>query len=195
MGRSTCAVFAALGVALLAGGAHAQSTFGSFVGTVHDPSGAAIAGGIVTAKNTGTSAQRSALTNEKGDYVLVNLEAGSYELTIEAPGFQRSRFTAELAARDTVRVDANLTVAAQTSTVMVNASAEAVVTTDVSSISTAKTGRELVDLPVAIASRGSGSTSPISTLTTQAGVQTDASGNLSVGGAKPSIRSGSSRPV
>jgi hypothetical protein len=59
----------------------------------------------------------------------------------------------------------------------------------VSSIATAKTGRELVDLPVAIGSRGSGSTSPISTLTTQAGVQTDASGNLSVAGAKPSMLS------
>lgn len=189
MGRGLLPARAALGVALMAAVSHAQSTFGSFVGTVHDPSGAAVAGGIVTVKNTGTSAQRSTLTNEKGDYVLVNLEAGSYELTVEAPGFQKSRYTAELAARDTVRVDAALSVAAQTSTVMVNASAEAVITTDVSSIATAKTGRELVDLPVAIASRGSGSTSPISTLTTQAGVQTDASGNLSVAGAKPSMLS------
>jgi hypothetical protein len=144
---------------------------------------------MVTVKNTGTSAQRSTLTNEKGDYVVVNLEAGSYEISIDAPGFQRSRFTAELSARETVRIDAHMTVAAQTSSVMVNASAEAVVTTDVSSIAVAKTGRELVDLPVAIGSRGSGSTSPISTLTTQAGVQTDSSGNLSVAGAKPSMLS------
>jgi hypothetical protein len=169
----------------------AQSTFGSFVGTVRDPSGAAIASGMVTVKNVGTSAQRSTLTNEKGDYVVVNLEAGSYEILIDAPGFQRSRYTAELAAREAARIDAHLTVAAQTSSVMVNAAAEAVVTTDVSSIVVAKTGRELLDLPVAIASRGSGSTSPISTLTTQAGVQTDSSGNLSVAGAKPSMLSAS----
>ena len=191
MGRSTLPALAAYGIALAGGLSYAQSTFGSFVGTVHDPSGAAVAGCMVTVQNKGTSARRSTLTNEKGDYVLVNLEAGGYELTIEAPGFQRHIATTELLARETVRMDAALTVASQTSTVMVNASAEAVVTTDVSSIATAKSGRELIDLPVAIGSRGSGSTSPISTLTTQAGVQTDASGNLSVAGAKPSMLSAS----
>src|SRR5215471_1163741 len=190
IGRYSLPVLAALGMAF-AGISQAQSTFGSFVGTVHDPSGAAIAGGMVTVKNQGTSSRRSTLTNEKGDYIVVNLEPGVYELVIEAPGFQRSVYSAELLARDTARVDANLTVAAQTSSVMVNAAAETVVTTEASSIATAKSGRELVDLPVAIASRGSGSTSPISTLTTQAGVQTDTSGNLSVAGAKPSMLSAS----
>ena len=45
--------------------------------------------------------------------------------------------------------------------------------TDTSNIAETKTGRELIDLPVAIATRAAGSTSPISTLTTQPGVQTD----------------------
>ena len=76
------------------------------------------------------------------------------------------------------------TVASQTETVNVQASADAVITTDTSGIANAKQGKELLDLPIAIASRGAGSTSPISTLTTQAGVQTDSSGNLSVAGAK-----------
>ena len=53
-------------------------------------------------------------------------------------------------------------------------------------IAETKTGRELVDLPVAIATRAAGSTSPISTLTTQPGVQTDANGNISVAGGNPS---------
>ena len=58
--------------------------------------------------------------------------------------------------------------------------------TDTSVIAETKTGRELVDLPVAIGTRAQGSTSPISTLTTQPGVQTDASGNISVAGGNPS---------
>src|SRR5207244_10675870 len=49
--------------------------------------------------------------------------------------------------------------------------------------------RELLDLPVAIGSRATGSTSAISTLTTQAGVQTDNAGKLSVAGSKPSMLS------
>ena len=60
---------------------------------------------------------------------------------------------------------------------------------EVSNIAQTKSGRELVDLPVAIATRSSGSTSPFSTLTTQSGVQTDASGNISVAGTKPSMLS------
>ena len=50
-------------------------------------------------------------------------------------------------------------------------------------------GGELNDLPVAIASRASGSTSAFTTLTTQPGVEIDNSGNLSVAGSKPSMLS------
>ena len=67
--------------------------------------------------------------------------------------------------------------------------AETTVQTEVSNIAETKVGRELVDLPVAIASRAGGSTSPITTLTTQPGVQTDASGNISVAGSKPAMLS------
>ncbi len=64
-----------------------------------------------------------------------------------------------------------------------------VIQTATSSVSETKTGRELVDLPVAIGTRASGSTSPMSTLTTQPGVQTDASGGISVAGALPTMLS------
>ena len=44
----------------------------------------------------------------------------------------------------------------------------------------------MTDLPVAITSRSTGSTSAMSTLTAQSGVQTDANGNISVAGTLPS---------
>ena len=65
-----------------------QTTFGTFVGTVRDPSGAAITTAVVKAVNTGTSATRSTLTDGTGGYTLVNMEPGDYQITIEAPGFQ-----------------------------------------------------------------------------------------------------------
>ncbi|HEY6342852.1 MAG TPA: carboxypeptidase regulatory-like domain-containing protein [Bryobacteraceae bacterium] len=165
----------------------AQSTFGSFVGTVHDPSGAVIADCVVMLTNTGTAAQRSTVTDKEGAYTLVNLEPGTYQIVIEAPGFQPFTFKdLQLTARETVREDATLTVVGQVQTVNVEASSAAVITTEVSNIAETKSGRELVDLPIAIASRALGSTSAISTLTTQAGVQTDSAGNLSVAGTKPS---------
>lgn len=169
--------------------AFAQSTFGTLLGTVKDPSGAVVTGCIVTATNTGTSTQRSTVTDKDGGYILVNLEPGTYQIVMQAAGFQPTTVKAvELTARETLRNDGNLSVAGQVQSVSVDAETE-VITTEVSNLAEVKTGRELNDLPVAIASRGLGSTSPITSLTTQAGVQTDSAGNLSVAGSKPSMLS------
>jgi hypothetical protein len=166
-----------------------QSTFASLVGTVRDPSGAVVAAGVVKVENTGTSARRSTLTDQGGAYSVPNLEPGSYEVTMEAPGFRRAVYSVELLARQNVRIDGQVTLASQAETVNVTAEAGPVINTEVSNIAETKTGRELVDLPIAVTSRSAGSTSPISTLTTQPGVQTDASGNISVVGNKPSMLS------
>jgi Carboxypeptidase regulatory-like domain/TonB dependent receptor len=168
------------------GAIHAQSTFGTVLGTVKDPSGNLVSLAKVELRNKGTDAARSTLTNEAGSYQFSNVDVGTYVLIVEAPGFQKSEFTAfDLGARETKRLDADLKVSSQTTTVNVESSGGAVIQTDTSSISETKTGRELVDLPVAIATRGTGSTSPISTLTAQPGVQTDATGGISVSGALP----------
>src|SRR6516225_5911950 len=99
----------------------AQSTFGEFVGTVRDPSGAVIPGVMITVKNLGTSATRTAVANETGSYTVVNLEPGEYEITMEQPGFQKvTRSNLQLLARQTVRVDGVLQLVAQAQTVEVN---------------------------------------------------------------------------
>ncbi len=175
---------------LLVGVMYGQSTYGTVLGTVTDPSGSILPNSIVSAVNKDTSAKRSALTGQDGGYTIVNLEPGSYDVTVQAAGFQSALFSGlQLQSRQTLRVDAAMSLASQNQTVSVNEAPDAVITTDVSSISSTKTGKELLDLPIAIGSRRAGSTSPISTLTTQAGVQTDASGNLSVAGSKPSMLS------
>jgi Carboxypeptidase regulatory-like domain/TonB dependent receptor-like, beta-barrel len=154
----------------------AQSTFGSFIGTVSDVSGAVVKGATVTLVDVGTSTQRKTITDESGSFSFLNVTAGSYRLTVEAPGFQKVEFRdLDLLARETKRVDATLKAGAITETVNVEGGAIGVITTDVSNIEENRTGQELVDLPVAIETRASGSTSPIATLTTQPGVQTDGS--------------------
>lgn len=179
-------LIAAVIVMLTGGSAFGQSTFGSILGTVHDASGAIVANCQITVENKGTSAKRSIITDQRGNYAVENLEPGAYTVSMQSPGFQVASYSVELQARDTVRIDGEMTVAAQAQAVNVTGEAP-VINTDVSNISDTKTGRELVDLPVAIATRASGSTSPMSTLTTQPGVQTDASGNISVAGVKPAM--------
>jgi Carboxypeptidase regulatory-like domain/TonB dependent receptor len=167
-----------------------QSTLGTVVGTVKDASGDIVSGATVVLTNSGTSAKRTVMTDQSGFFSFVNLDPGIYQLTVEQTGFQKVEFpNLDLQSRETKRVDAALKIATQSQTVMVEDTAGAVVTTDVSNLSETKTGRELVDLPVAIFSRQNGSTSPISTLTTQPGVQTDDSGNLTIAGATPALLS------
>src|SRR5215469_5385685 len=169
--------------------ASGQSTFGTILGTVQDPSGAALSGSVVTIRNKGTEARRSTVTDASGNYEALNIEPGNYEITFEATGFQRTVTSLELLARQTARIDGHLPVATQSETVNVEAAATAPITTEVSNLAETKQGRELVDLPVAIATRGTGSTSPLSTLTAQPGVQTDPNGGISVAGTKPSMLS------
>jgi hypothetical protein len=166
---------------------YGQSTTGTILGTVKDPSGREVSTVNVQLVNQGTGATRSTVTNGEGDFRFADIDAGSYVLILVAPGFQREEFAQfELLARETRRLDATLKIATQTQTVNVESSAGPAVQTDTSNIAETKTGRELVDLPVAIGARAGGSTSPISTLTTQPGVQTDNQGNLSVTGLNPS---------
>ena len=167
-----------------------QSTFGTILGTVQDASGAVIPGAEVTLLNTGTSAQRVISSDAGGSFTFSNIDVGQYTLTITSPGFQKfSQPAISLTARETRRIDAKLQLGAESQTMTVTAAAENIITTDVSNLAETKMGEELVNLPVAIYSRSAGSTSPISTLTTEPGVQTDDGGNLSVMGVTPALLS------
>ncbi len=174
----------------VAGRASAQSTFGAIQGIVRDSSGAVVQGAQVTLLNTGTTASQKAVTDDGGNYAFKNIDVGMYTLTIEAPGFESTLSPViSLTARETRRFDANLSAGAASQTVVVSDDSVPVITTDVSNLAETKKGDELVNLPVAIYSRSTGSTSPISTLTTEAGVQTDDTGDLDVMGAPPALLS------
>jgi hypothetical protein len=177
-------------VALVAGRLPAQSTFGAILGTVRDVSGALVPGAEVTLINTGTMAKRTMTTDAAGSYAFKNIDVGQYSLTFTYPGFEKDSLPQiALTARETRRMDAVLKPGAETQTVLVLDTAAPVISTDVSSLAETKIGDELVELPVAIYSRSTGSTSPISTLTTEAGVQTDDGGNLAVMGTTAALLS------
>ena len=180
-----CCLLLPMGVRLAA-----QSTYGAILGTVRDSSGALVVGAKVLLVNTGTRATRNLATDASGSYAFKNIDVGTYAITITAAGFEKETLPAiALTARETRRMDAALKPGAETQTVVVLEDAAPVITTDVSSLAETKIGDELVDLPVAIYSRSAGSTSPISTLTTEAGVQTDDSGDLEVMGTGPALLS------
>src|SRR5579863_8085662 len=128
---------------------YSQSTFGTVLGTVRDPSGSAVPKATVELTNVGTNAKRTDTTSDAGSYQFVNVEQGMYTLKVTTPGFQTVDFTAfPLSARETKRFDADLKVASQATSVTVEATA--VLQTETSSVSETKGSLELTDLPVAI---------------------------------------------
>jgi Carboxypeptidase regulatory-like domain len=185
-------MLAMFGVLAFSGTSFAQSTFGTILGTVRDPSGGIVPMATVTLMNTGTNAERSTVSDSSGGYQFVNVEVGNYKLSAEAPGFQKAEYKAfDLTAKQTERVDIDLKVASQATSVTVEA--VAVTQVDTSNIAETKGSQQLTDLPVAIGTRSSGSTSAYSTLTAQPGVQIDNSttngngeGAITVAGAGPS---------
>src|SRR5258708_23865351 len=67
----------------------AQTTTATVVGTVSDPSGAAVPAAQVTATNTGTALTRSVQTNDQGEYRIELLPVGEYTLEVNAASFRK----------------------------------------------------------------------------------------------------------
>jgi Carboxypeptidase regulatory-like domain/TonB dependent receptor len=67
----------------------AQTTNGSIEGSVTDPSGGAVAGASVTARNMDTGLTQSTTTTQAGIYSLPNLPPGRYSVTVEVPNLKK----------------------------------------------------------------------------------------------------------
>jgi hypothetical protein len=125
-------VFAAL-VVILAGSivVFGQGTTGSIVGTVTDQQGAVVNTANVKATNLDTGFSRSAPANSYGEYRIDYLPVGRYTLEAKAPNFER--FVQQNLALDvdqTLTVEINLVVGAQTQTVTVTEAPPLVNTSD-----------------------------------------------------------------
>jgi len=79
------AIVLALGWSQLSFG---QSFTSSITGTVTDPSGATVAGAKVSLQNMNTNAASELTTRDDGSYQFNNLQPGTYQITVTAPGFQ-----------------------------------------------------------------------------------------------------------
>lgn len=76
-----------LGVAVAAFAAWGQPA--ELSGFVKDPSGSVVTGAQLTIRNLGTNVQMTVTSNSSGIYTLPALPPGTYELTVEATGFQK----------------------------------------------------------------------------------------------------------
>ena len=128
----------------LAGSALAQEA--TILGTVVDPSGAAVPNATITLTNNETGVERTLPTNSDGQYVAPDLHIGHYTVRASATGFkvaEEKDITLEVGARN--RVDFKLQVGNAQEQVTVEANAIAV-QTDTGEVSNVINGQQVTQL-------------------------------------------------
>src|ERR1700681_3512672 len=114
---------------LFASSLSGQNATGRITGTVTDPSGAVIAGAKITVTNTGTGASRGTMTDKDGNYQVLDLPIGTYQVSAEKAGFAKViAGDQQLLIGQTLRTDLAMSVGSATETVSVQATPGAVET-------------------------------------------------------------------
>ena len=145
--RFTCALIATT-LAITSPGLQAQTLYGSLTGNISDASAAAIPAAKVEALNTGTSAMKIATTDERGAYLMSDLQPGTYRVTISAPSFgSRVQNGIVITANTVVRLDASLSVSSVSETVEISASTVGL-QTDRADINNQIQTTQITDLPL-----------------------------------------------
>ncbi len=125
-----------------------QSTSGRVLGSVSDPSGAAVAGATVVITDVQRGSARTLTTDEAGAYVASDLAPGDYKIHVEARGFkavERPSVTIEVATD--VRADFALQPGQVSETVVVNEYVPLLNTTS-STLGGTLSNEEINDLPL-----------------------------------------------
>jgi hypothetical protein len=120
-------VLAILGVISLS----AQAIFATLTGVVADPSGAVVANAKVTLTDAASGSERNTVTTSDGYYSFASVPVGTYNLTIEAPGFQTYKSTGiAMGGGEKRNVNVSLQVGSTNQTVEVTGSADVVTPVD-----------------------------------------------------------------
>jgi hypothetical protein len=166
--------------------AQSQATTGDIEGRVLDPAGAVIPGVTVTATNQATGFEKSVTTDDDGNYRIILLPPGSYDVKTSAPsGFRATNFTnvtVTVGGKTPLEISMAL---AGTENVIVDVTTEApIVETARTSVSTTINERAIQNLPV-------NGRNYLDFATLTPGVIRDPTrqGDLSVGGQKGTLNS------
>jgi hypothetical protein len=145
--RKICVIMALL-LLLVSGKAFAQGSTGTVLGTVTDSSGAVLPNVRITVTNTATNVSVKAVTSSAGDYSLSSLNPGSYSVTAESAGFEKSKTNSFVVQVDQkVRIDLSMKPGAVNVTTEVTAQGVAL-DTDTTSLSQEMSGEQVADLPL-----------------------------------------------
>jgi hypothetical protein len=147
--QRTFAFLAAVTVSLLlAARGEAQSqVFGAVGGAITDSQGGVVVGAAVSARNLATNAVTSGKADSSGRYLIINLQPGKYELTVNASSFSPYRQEVVVEVGVVTTADITLGVAGQKESVTVTGEAPTV-DTEQSTFATNFNNTALENLPI-----------------------------------------------
>lgn len=134
---------------MILAGASAYAQTARIAGTITDPSSAGVPAATVTAKNNATASVRKATTDNSGTYSIPNLPVGSYDVSIEKPGFSTLRFrNVELTVAQSLTLGGTLEVGSVTQSVEVAGPSVAPINLEDAQLSNIIDERRIADLPL-----------------------------------------------
>jgi hypothetical protein len=123
-------------ISCLAAFAAAQAS-SNIDGTVTDSSGSLVTGAAITVRNLDTGMERNVTTDSSGQYHVLSLPTGNYQIVVDKPGFSPAkRIGIHLVVGQDAEVDIGLLPSGEQQQVVVNADASAVslTTADISGL-------------------------------------------------------------
>ncbi len=150
MKRSAWVAVAALSLlcSLWVPGAFGQAVYGSILGTVTDPSGAAVTGAKITVTSQTKNLSTVATSNESGNYSVTHLIPDVYVVRIEGTGFKSLEYKAVQVSADTgTKIDGQFQVGSTSEQVEVTAEAPQL-KTDREDVSFEFNSKQLEELPI-----------------------------------------------
>ena len=122
--------------------------YGTILGTVTDASGAVLANAGVDVTNSATNVTNHVQTTSSGDYTVPYLQPGTYRVTVQALGFQKSiTDKVTLVVAQEARVNVAMKPGAISETVQVEASAVSL-DTDTAAVTQTVTQKQVDQLPL-----------------------------------------------
>ena len=137
---------------LLTATLHAQNPRGSLRGTVQDATGARIPAARIVAQLSGSSVQRNATSEDRGEFRLDDLLPGTYRINVSAAGFAPAQDDVVIAVTTVRDITVTMKPAAASQTVIVQGSSSSITTETIDTSSAVRGGvvgsQDLESLPL-----------------------------------------------
>ena len=158
----------------------AQTDRGSITGTITDSTGAVVPAAKVVARRAETGGVYETVTTSTGNYTLDSLPVGTYDLNVDANGFEKYiQRGIHVQTVQTARIDVSLKIGSSTESVTVNADAP-LLKTESAEQSQTVSGDEVNNLPLTYAGNGLRNPTAFTALQAGSNVTYDAGSNFEV---------------